>query len=109
MNVLDLPENRRPTVGQHCIRINNTLLQCYGYIDDIPMSESISITELILCSWPKIDFDPTVSLKGFPSIRILRIENSTELSYFHNDFPSLKYLEVRVEMKIVTFGSVKYN
>lgn len=50
-------------------------------------------TELILCGWPKSNFDAPSILKHFPRLKVLRIEHSN-LTHINNDFPELVYLEV---------------
>lgn len=52
-------------------------------------------TELILCGWPKSNFDAPSILKHFPRLKVLRIEHSN-LTHINNDFPELAHLEVRM-------------
>lgn len=49
-------------------------------------------TELILCGWPKSNFDAPSILKHFPRLKVLRIEHSN-LTHINNDFPELNHLE----------------
>lgn len=50
-----------------------------------------------MCGWPTSNFDAPLILNHFPNIKILRIENSDDLTYIDKDFPELLYLEVIID------------
>ncbi|KAJ6649368.1 Protein singed wings 2, partial [Pseudolycoriella hygida] len=71
-------------------------LHCFGGMSNIDLhsnSHKFKATqELILCGWPKSNFDAPTILKHFPRLKVLRIEHSN-LTHINNDFPELHYLE----------------
>ncbi|EDW01281.1 protein singed wings 2 [Drosophila grimshawi] len=82
----------------NCTRSTGTgLIQCYGGMNNLAVLNSklgkvFPAQQMLLCGWPKVDFNPLGELLKFPKLRSLTIEYSGFIK-FALDFPDMNQLQ----------------
>ncbi|XP_055694878.1 protein singed wings 2 [Lutzomyia longipalpis] len=78
--------------NNYCSQYDNSVY-CTGNLEAIQDLKLKMVENLWICRFPNKTFDPYQILRRFTNLKMLRI-NYSNFTYFSNDFPELKHLEI---------------